>query len=129
MSWLLLLIAVLAAIAAWWFVREYTPVTGLTFVNPDELRGQVNERQELQMLDVRDAVDYIKHHVPGSINISMGRLPFVHQSLLASEEPVLILAENCRQTKKAARMLKRYGFMRLYAPRHGKGASGCGVCC
>ncbi|MWV43056.1 rhodanese-like domain-containing protein [Paenibacillus sp. HJL G12] len=125
-----ILIAVLAAGgAAWWFVREFSPVNGLTFVNPEELRGPERKGYELQMLDVRDSVDYMKYHVPGSINISMGRLPFVHQTQLASEEPVLILAENYRQTKRAARMLKRYGFMRIYAPQNGKEALGCGICC
>lgn len=127
MLWLLL--AVLAAVVAWWAVREFSPVNGLTFVSPEELRGPDTEGHEMQMLDVRDAVDYIQHHVPGAINISMGRLPYVHKTQLASEEPVLILAENSRQTKKAARMLKRYGFLRLYAPQSGKGAYGCGVCC
>ncbi|MEC0370370.1 rhodanese-like domain-containing protein [Paenibacillus chibensis] len=127
MWWLML--TLLAAAFAWWAVREFSPVNGLTFVNPDELREQDNENNELQMLDVRDSVDYIKRHVPGSINISMGRLPYVHKSQLAAEEPVLILAANSRQTKKAAHMLKRYGFMRIYAPQGGKGAFGCGPCC
>ncbi|MCJ8014785.1 rhodanese-like domain-containing protein [Paenibacillus sp. KQZ6P-2] len=128
MWWLML--AVLAAGAAiWWAVKGLLPVNGLTFVNPEELRGSEQGGHELQMLDVRDSVDYMKHHVPGSINISMGRLPYVHKSQLASEEPVLILAENFRQTKRAARMLKRYGFIRIYALQNGKASPGCGVCC
>ncbi|GIO29354.1 MULTISPECIES: rhodanese-like domain-containing protein [Paenibacillus] len=127
MLWVLF--AALAVVVVLWAVRELRPVNGLTFISSEELNAQRENRQDLQMLDVRDAADYIKHHVPGSINISIGRLPYVHHSHLTSEEPVLILAENNRQIKKAARMLKRYGFLRIYAPRNGKAALNCGVCC
>ncbi|MDR0267146.1 rhodanese-like domain-containing protein [Paenibacillus sp.] len=127
MLWFLL--AVLTAAVVLWAIRKFSPVRGLTFISTEELCAREKDRHEMQMLDVRDAVDYIQHHVPGSINISMGRLPYVYQSQLASEEPVLILAENCRQTKKAARLLKRYGFLRLYAPQNGNAALNCNNCC
>ncbi|WP_339320919.1 rhodanese-like domain-containing protein [Paenibacillus sp. FSL W8-0194] len=127
MLWVLF--AVLAAAFGLWAVRELRPVNGLTFISPEELQAQRENRQDLQMLDVRDAADYIKHHVPGSINISIGRLPYVHHSQLTSDEPVLILAENSRQIKKAARMLKRYGFLRIYAPSNDQAVWNCGVCC
>ncbi|MBE9914034.1 rhodanese-like domain-containing protein [Paenibacillus donghaensis] len=118
-----------AATAVVWVVRELTPVQGLTFISNEDLYSYEKDRHGMQLLDVRDQVDYIKHHVPGSINISMGRLPYVHESQLTSEAPVVILAENVRKTKKAARMLKRYGFLRIYAPSNVKAPWNCGCCC
>lgn len=98
-----------------WILRVNLPVRQLTFVNQSILKDTSDQVKTMKMLDVRDAVDYEHCHVEGSINISLGRLPFVWEKELSSDDSVLILSRSRYQSKKAARILKNHGFNRLYA--------------
>lgn len=67
----------LLGFAFFWLIRMVWPVKGLSFVDPKVLKDVSNIQTNLKMIDVRDAVEYQKCHIDGSINISLGRLPFV----------------------------------------------------
>lgn len=107
----------LLSFAFLWWVRMLWPVKGLSFVDPMVLKDVSDVQINLKMLDVRDAVEYQKCHMDGSINISLGRLPFVWKKELSPDEPVLILADADYKSKRAARVLKRQGFREIYAVR------------
>lgn len=97
-----------------WIIRSFWPVNGLAFV---DLERASEETKTMKILDVRDAVDYRQSHFPGSINIWLGRLPFVWNKDLSLDEPVLILSDSRRKSMRAARILKNNGFLELYAVR------------
>ncbi|OAB41062.1 rhodanese-like domain-containing protein [Paenibacillus antarcticus] len=73
-----------------------------------------NENSTFKLLDIRDALDYQAGHVPGSVNISLGRLPYVANLDLEHAHSVIIMGNNDRRSKKAARILKKKGFQNIY---------------
>jgi len=96
-----------------WLLRQLWPARSLSYIHAHEW-VQAKDRLNLTMLDVRDATDYLEEHIPGSINISLGRLPYVWQHDLSSDEDVLILSSTRYQSNKAARILRKIGFRNLY---------------
>ncbi|WP_185897089.1 rhodanese-like domain-containing protein [Paenibacillus zeisoli] len=97
------------------YIRTLWPVKGLSYVDAHVLREK--DRSGQKLLDVRDAYDYEKCHIQGSINISIGRLPFVWKKDISAEDSVLILADSMRKSRKAARILRKHGFQRLQVLR------------
>src|SRR6185312_171810 len=67
-----------------------------------------------QMLDVRDAADYAKGHLAGSINIGLGgQYATWAGTLLNRTRPIVIIAEPGREQEAALR-LGRIGFDHVY---------------
>lgn len=97
------------------FLRYTRPVRSLSFVEASRVCEFVDSSQAIKMLDVRDAVDFQKDSVQGSINISLGRLAYVWQHSLSPDDPILILAGSYYKSNKAARILYKQGFRKLYA--------------
>ncbi|KGP77726.1 hypothetical protein P364_0132115 [Paenibacillus sp. MAEPY2] len=67
-----------------------------------------------KLLDIRDASDFMKSSVPTSINIPVGRLAFVWEKELTTEDYVVILSDTSFKGRKAARILFKKGFRHLY---------------
>ncbi|WP_068782812.1 rhodanese-like domain-containing protein [Paenibacillus phocaensis] len=106
----------LGAAVSGYLLRVMWPVPGLTFVKAAALCG-TGLPPQTKKLDVRDASYYEECHLDGTVNISLGRLPFVWNKELSPEDPVLILADRRLAVMKAARILRRRGFKQLYALR------------
>ncbi len=102
-----------------WVLRELWPVSSLRYVDAQEWEEALQNESSLKLLDVRDSLDYQQGHVPGSINLSLGRLPYVWQKELSPDNPVVILSESRYQSHKAARLLHKRGFRQLYALKDG----------
>lgn len=92
------------------------PVPGLRFVEAGDICG-LDLPPQTKKLDIRDASYYEECHLDGTINISLGRLPFVWDKELSPADPVLILTDRRFAAMKAARILRRRGFRQLYAVR------------
>ncbi|MNO58938.1 molybdopterin biosynthesis protein MoeB [compost metagenome] len=97
------------------FLRNAWPVRSLSYIEACDVRELADQTLAMKMLDVRDAVDYEKDSIRGSINISLGRLAYVWQHCLSPDDPVLILAGSYYKRNKAARILYKQGFRKLYA--------------
>ncbi|WP_425464482.1 rhodanese-like domain-containing protein [Paenibacillus oralis] len=79
------------------------------------LRDSINKLPpSIKFLDVRDVTEFDRTHIPDSINISLGRLPFLWHKELSPGDEVMILADSCFKSRKAARILQRKGFRKLY---------------
>lgn len=92
------------------------PVPGLKFVEARAACG-LDLPPQTKKLDVRDASYYEECHLDGTINISLGRLPFLWDRELSPADPVLILTDRRFAAMKAARILRRRGFREIYALR------------
>lgn len=112
-----LLIVASIAIIVLLLIRNALPVSSLKYLDTERLRNQLESIPNLKLLDVRDASEYEKCHVLDSINLSLGRLPYIWDKELTPNDAVLILSGSLRQSKKAARILNRSGFSRLFAFR------------
>lgn len=106
----------IAAAVIGYLLRLVWPVPGLRFVEARAVYGG-DLPPQTKKLDVRDASYYEECHLDGTINISLGRLPFVWNKELSPADPVLILADSRYAVLKAARILRRRGFRQLYALR------------
>ncbi|MGG6313133.1 rhodanese-like domain-containing protein [Paenibacillus macerans] len=104
----------LAAIGGY-LLRRLWPVRGLTYLGDAALNCGSALPPETKKLDIRDASFYEECHMDGTLNISLGRLPFVWEKELSPADPVLILSDRRYDTLKAARILRRRGFRQLYA--------------
>ncbi|WP_379152393.1 rhodanese-like domain-containing protein [Paenibacillus sp. sgz5001063] len=110
---MIILLCFLTGAIALRFLYQIWPVRSLSYIDPNNW-VQEKERLNLKMLDVRDASDYLEEHISGSINISLGRLPYVWQHDLVPDDSVLILSNNWYQSNKAARILRKHGFRCLF---------------
>ncbi|MCK8487468.1 hypothetical protein CA600_05210 [Paenibacillus sp. VTT E-133280] len=108
------LLYILAGAVILWVLRGFWPVPSFQYVPCHELEKARNQ-SSVKILDVRDASDYLHGHVPGSINISLGRLPYVWHKELSNDDSVIILSSSCYQSNKAARILHKRGFRQLCA--------------
>lgn len=110
-----ILLSILIVFSIVRFLRYAWPVRSLSYVEARDVRELADQTLEMKMLDVRDAADYEKDSIRGSINISLGRLPYVWQHCLSPGDSVLILADRYYKRNKAARILYKQGFRKLYA--------------
>ncbi|MNW53452.1 hypothetical protein D3C74_310130 [compost metagenome] len=58
--------------------------------------------------------DFEAAHIADSINISLGRLPYVWEKELSPEDEIILLADSCLKSGKAARILRKRGFRKVH---------------
>jgi rhodanese-related sulfurtransferase len=112
MWWISVAIVIMAIIVArrWWSSEELREFPCSTLLSKNIC---------YKLLDIRDAVDFEEGHVPGAVNISLGRLPYVSNKELTTEHSIIILGKKDRNSKKAARILKKNGFNHIYVCMNG----------
>ncbi|GGF70376.1 hypothetical protein GCM10010912_14420 [Paenibacillus albidus] len=111
------MVYILTGLFGLWLLIQLWPLRALTFIRSEEWDPFRKRWENVKILDVRDASEYSIRHIPGSINISIGRLPFLWSKNLAPNDEVIIFSSSWVQGKKAARILARRGFQDLYAVR------------
>lgn len=75
-------------------------------MSAEELQKIKNDEKYL-IVDVRDAAEYAKKHVPGAVNIPLGRLG---QTPLDRGKIIVLYCEHGGNSMVAARELSRRGF-------------------
>ncbi|WP_074100654.1 rhodanese-like domain-containing protein [Paenibacillus sp. P3E] len=93
-------------------IQHFRFLCGVTILSLKSSEIQVPD--PIKLLDIRDVSDFDKGHVPESINISLGRLPFVWEKDLSPKDSVVILTGQYLKGKKATRILQKKGFRDLY---------------
>lgn len=96
------------------YYRRYVPITGLRFMKCSDLRQAQKECPNLKMLDVRDVSEYMASPRKETINISLGRLPYVWEQELKPDDAVVIVTPKRSDGILAARKLKKAGFTSLF---------------
>jgi rhodanese-related sulfurtransferase len=74
---------------------------------------QAMQQPDSQLIDVREPEEYRDGHIPGAINVPVGRLSH-HLPELSKENPVLLYCQSGNRSGIAARMLKKQGFEQVY---------------
>ncbi|MBT2286091.1 rhodanese-like domain-containing protein [Paenibacillus polymyxa] len=108
-----------------WLLIQLWPVSSLTYVDMKEWDPSHDRWSNVKILDVRDASEYWESHISGAINISVGRLPIVWQKELTCDDEVIIFSNNWLNRKKAARILARRGFRKLYTVKGNRKGESC----
>ncbi|MGW8825287.1 rhodanese-like domain-containing protein [Paenibacillus lautus] len=96
------------------YYRRYVPITGLRFMKCSDLRLAQKECPNLKVLDVRDVSEFMECPRKETINISLGRLPYVWEKELKPDDSVVIVTPKRSDGILAARKLKKAGFTSLF---------------
>ncbi|MGZ9583962.1 rhodanese-like domain-containing protein [Paenibacillus marinisediminis] len=107
MSWMLAAVIIIMFMK----LRHYWPVQGLTYITCDEMQAMRNGVPSIKWIDIRDSSEYWQEHLPDSVNIYVGRLPYVWHQDIEPGERIALIGSNKRSIQKAARILKRKGGM------------------
>ena len=108
MSWILFIFL----ISFMFYVRRFMPVKGLKMLSVYELNPYI-QIQQAQIVDIRDASEFYKGHLPGAINISIGRIPYVSQKHLNKQNPIILVSPSSTEINRAARMLFKIGYRNI----------------
>jgi len=104
------IVCMVIAIIAW----RIRPVRGLRYINEEQFCKLLKEEQHsFKLLDVRDQVDYYEAHVPGALNISVGRLRYVRKNDLYFDDEIIIISDTKAHGKRAARIMRQSGYSHL----------------
>lgn len=103
---------ILVFLLIYWLSQHFRFLRSVTMLSLKSNPIQVPD--PIKWLDIRDSSDFEKEHVPESINISLGRLPFVWGKDLSPKDSVIILTDQYFKGKKAVRILRKQGFEDLY---------------
>ncbi|MCM1468507.1 MAG: rhodanese-like domain-containing protein [Alistipes sp.] len=78
----------------------------ISVISAEELDGIINNEKFI-IVDVRDAGEYRKNHIPGAVNISMDQ---IRQAQFDKEKIIVLYCEHGGNSMVAARELARRGF-------------------
>jgi rhodanese-related sulfurtransferase len=67
----------------------------------------------IQILDIRDPIDFESEHHPDAINIYIGRLPYVSKKELRRDQEIVIVSPSKVHIRRAAKILQNEGFTGL----------------
>lgn len=96
------------------YYKRVKPVEGLKYIDQD-LLCELKNNPNVKILDIRDPMDFARNHIPGSINIYIGRLPYVSKKELTMNELIVIVSRSESHIKRGARVLKKSGYHHLAA--------------
>ncbi|MNC59889.1 hypothetical protein D3C75_1097280 [compost metagenome] len=103
---------ILVFLLIYWLIQHFRFLRGVIMLSLKS--NQIQVPDHMKWLDIRDSSDFEKEHVPESINIYVGRLPFVWGKDLSPKDSVIILTDHYFKGKKAVRILRKQGFHDLY---------------
>jgi len=105
---------IILAVLLLYFYQRIRPVKELKVLDINSLCSyRSREMKQFQILDIRDQVDYYASHINGSINVSLGRLPYVKKDALHKDNIIVLISNSTYQSKRAARILIKCGYKHL----------------
>ena len=91
-------------------------------ISPAELRRMIEEREDLQVLDVRRTAEYAAGHAPRAASAPLGPRLRDEAGRLDSSRPVAVICAGGYRSSAATSMLRPLGFRRLYNVEGGTSA-------
>jgi hydroxyacylglutathione hydrolase len=88
---------------------EERPVHRIELIEPDELARRVDDGGGPVILDVRNASEYEREHIPGSLHIPYGELAG-RLDEVPSDRPIATICRGGKRSGLAASILQRAGF-------------------
>ncbi len=101
--------------------RAGLPTEAIPEMFVSELHELVREHRPLQIIDVRQPVEYLRGHVPGALNVPISTLE-AHLPNLEPQLPVVLICSSGYRSMAAASLLARKGFHHLYSVAGGMSA-------
>lgn len=114
MEWIILLIV------AVFFANRFMPIKGVTNINVQEAKDKFKDNH-VQFIDVRTPGEYKANHRKPFKNIPLANLSSKIDTL-DKEKEVVVICQSGMRSAKAARMLKKHGFEKIYNVKGGMSA-------
>lgn len=109
--WILVMSLILGLLYAGW---THWSVRDLRYLQSHELQALREGVSPVKQVDVREPADYYCRHMEETVSMYVGRLPYVWSQVLSPGDTVVLIGARKRHIRKAARLLKRRGFGRVY---------------
>jgi rhodanese-related sulfurtransferase len=107
---LLILVALVSgAMLLWPLVRR---TTGGPWVSAQQATNMIN-REDAQLLDVRDPGEYGAGHILGARNLPVARIQAAAAELKRKDRPLIVYCQGGERAPKAAAALRAQGFARV----------------
>lgn len=91
-------------------------------ISPAELRRMIDEREDLQVFDVRRTAEYAAGHAPRALNAPLGPKLREDSQQLDPSRPVAVICAGGYRSSAATSILRPLGFRRLYNVEGGTSA-------
>jgi len=89
------------------------PLATIAQIPVDELRHQLGEGQDVQVVDVRQPGEYASGHVPGAISLPLAHLA-EGVAQLHPERPTAVICAGGYRSSAGTGILARLGFQHLF---------------
>lgn len=99
---------------------RFMPVKGIMNINVQEVKNKFKDNN-VQFIDVRTPGEYKANHRKPFKNIPLSNLAS-NADKLDKEKEVVVICQSGMRSAKAAKMLKRQGFEKIYNVKGGMGA-------
>lgn len=113
-EWILIIVIVL------FLASRFMPVKGVTNVTVEEVKSKLKDKTS-QFIDVRTPGEYNANHRKPFKNIPLSDLS-KEAAGLDKEKEVIVICQSGMRSAKAAKMLKKLGFEKIYNVKGGMGA-------
>ncbi|MCB2376081.1 rhodanese [Hymenobacter sp. BT635] len=88
-------------------------------ITPEDLHARLQQGQDLQLLDVREPMEYEYCHLPDSLLIPLGEIPKRWEELANDRTVVLICHHGVRSAQALSFLQHRHGLSNLLNLRGG----------
>jgi len=90
----------------WWL-----PFGSVPEITAADLKTRLDQREAVQLIDVRSAGEYAAGHIAGTINVPINQLRSALPTLrLDAQRPVVAICQTAHRSPPAVRVLKQAGF-------------------
>ncbi len=95
-----------------WYIKAL-PIDKLSLISVHDLKGKLENGEEMILLDVRSKKEWDKGHIDEARNIYVGHLE-KRLNEIPKDCPVIVYCGTSRRSNIAASILKKNGFSRVY---------------
>jgi rhodanese-related sulfurtransferase len=90
----------------WWL-----PFGNVLEIEAADLKTRLDQREPVQLIDVRSVGEYAAGHIAGTINVPINQLRLALPTLsLDPQRPVVAICQTAHRSPPAVRVLKQAGF-------------------
>ncbi len=90
----------------WWL-----PFGKVPEIEAVDLKTRLDQREPVQLIDVRSAIEFTSGHIAGTINVPINQLRSALPTLtLDPKRPVIAICQTAHRSPPAVRVLRQAGF-------------------
>jgi rhodanese-related sulfurtransferase len=91
----------------WWWL----PFGNVPEIEAADLQARLDQREAVQLIDVRSAGEYAAGHIAGALNVPINQLRSALPTLvLDPQQTVVAICQTAHRSPPAVRVLKQAGF-------------------